>query len=145
MAEALHELTWVSDIRGALGWHGLAEYLQLWEMVADITLNTNEEAHQWRFESTGIFSTDWPTALSSLAQLPLNLGSGFGNPGHWGNAKPLFGWLSAIVAGLLTGYKRGDFHIQSIAPFATRRMKRFNICSPHVYLLDNSGSAFYSP
>ena len=29
VAEALHELTWVADIKGVLGWHGLAEYLQL--------------------------------------------------------------------------------------------------------------------
>ena len=29
VAEALLDLTWVSDIKGALGWHGLVEYLQL--------------------------------------------------------------------------------------------------------------------
>ena len=45
MAEALHELTWVTDIRGALGWLGLAEYLEIWDILAGITLNTNEDAH----------------------------------------------------------------------------------------------------
>jgi len=57
VAEAFHELTWVADIRGALGWHDLAEYLQLWDVFSDIALNDNEDAHQWRFESSGIFST----------------------------------------------------------------------------------------
>jgi len=55
--EAYHELTWVTDIPGALGWHGLAEYLQLWYMISDIALNDIEDAHLWRFESSGIFCT----------------------------------------------------------------------------------------
>jgi len=45
MAEALHELTWVTDIRVALGWQGLAEDLELWDTLAGITLNTNDDAH----------------------------------------------------------------------------------------------------
>ena len=57
VAEALHKLTWVTDIRGALGWQGLAEYLELWDTLVGITLNTNDDAHIWRFESSGTFST----------------------------------------------------------------------------------------
>jgi len=57
VAEAFHELTWVADIRGALGWHGLAEYLQLWDMLSNIALNDNTDVHQWRFEPSGNFST----------------------------------------------------------------------------------------
>ena len=53
--EALHELTWVSNIKGALGWHGLAEYLQIWDTISDITLL--EDVHLWKFESSGLFST----------------------------------------------------------------------------------------
>jgi len=45
VAEALLELTWVTDIRGALGWLGLAEYLEIWDILAGITLNTNEDVH----------------------------------------------------------------------------------------------------
>jgi hypothetical protein len=36
VAAALHELTWVSDIKGALGWHGLTEYLELYEMLSQV-------------------------------------------------------------------------------------------------------------
>jgi hypothetical protein len=57
VAEALHELTWVTDIRVALGWQGLAEYLELWDTLAGITLKTNDDAHIWRFESSGTFPT----------------------------------------------------------------------------------------
>ena len=57
VAEALHDLTWVADIKGALGWHGLAMYLQLWESISIITLNVLDDVHHWKLESSGIFST----------------------------------------------------------------------------------------
>jgi len=120
---------------------GLAEYLQLWDMFSDIALNDNEHGLNHRAS----FLPGRLIVLSSLVQPPLSLGNRFGNPGHQGNAKPSFGWPSATVAGQLTDYKREDFHIQSIAPFVTRMIKRFSIYSLHVFLLDNSGSAFYNP
>jgi len=91
-----------------------------------------------------IFLPGRPIVLFSLVQPLLSLGNGFGKPGHRGSAKPSFCLLSAIVAGQLTVYKREDFHIQSIAPSVTRMMKRFSIYLLHVFLLDNSGLAFYS-
>jgi len=57
VAEALHELTWVSDIKGPLGWHGLAEYLQLWDLISGFALNAMEDAHHWKLDSSGSFST----------------------------------------------------------------------------------------
>jgi len=57
VVEALHELTWVSDIKGPLGWHGLAEYLQLWDLISSIALNTMEDAHHWKLDASGSFST----------------------------------------------------------------------------------------
>jgi len=97
-----------------------------------------------RFEPSGNFSTRAAYRAFSLVQPLLSLENGFGKPGHRGSAKPSFGLLSAIVAGQLTVYKREDFHIQSIAPSVTRMMKRFRIYLLHVFLLDNSGLAFYS-
>ena len=99
MAEALLELTWVTDIRGALGWLGLAEYLEIWDILAGITLNTNDDAHIWRFESSGIFSTKSAYRHSSSVLLPSSLGKGYGNLGHRANAKSLYGWLSETTAG----------------------------------------------
>ncbi|XP_039855235.1 uncharacterized protein LOC120713315 [Panicum virgatum] len=60
--DALHELTWVSDIRGALGWQGLVEYLDLWDVLTDVILhvlvvNTTDDTHHWKFEASGNFSS----------------------------------------------------------------------------------------
>jgi len=55
--EALQNNSWVADIIGALGWHGLAEYLELWDTLNNWHLNTTDDVHQWKFETSGIFST----------------------------------------------------------------------------------------
>jgi hypothetical protein len=33
------------------------EYLELWDAIADFQLNTSEDYHSWKFESSGIFSS----------------------------------------------------------------------------------------
>jgi hypothetical protein len=57
VCEALQDHTWVRDIRSALGLNGLVEYLQLWDTISSITLNTTEDVHLWKFEASGVFST----------------------------------------------------------------------------------------
>ena len=57
VAEPFLELTWIADIWGAIDWHSLAKYLQLWDMLSNIALNDNTDAHQWMFEPSGNFST----------------------------------------------------------------------------------------
>jgi hypothetical protein len=51
VGEALHEQTWVSHIRGTLGWQGLTEYLKLWEELAGTWVNDTEDIHHWKFEA----------------------------------------------------------------------------------------------
>jgi len=36
---------------------GLAEYLELWDTLSNITLSTMEDHHLWKWESSGTFST----------------------------------------------------------------------------------------
>ncbi|KAG2641136.1 hypothetical protein PVAP13_2KG163196 [Panicum virgatum] len=145
VAEALHELTWVTDIRVALGWQGLAEYLELWDTLAGITLNTNDDAHIWRFESSGTFPPSRLTGHSSSVLLPSSLGKGYGNLGHRANAKSLYGWLSETTAGQQIGYKKEDYLTLTTAHFAIRRMKQSSTSSLHACSLDNSGFTFCSP
>jgi len=57
VAEALVDNTWVSDIRGALNWHGLMEYLELWDAISDVHLSSSADIHRWKFESSGFFSS----------------------------------------------------------------------------------------
>jgi len=55
--EALQENRWVSDIKNALGWLGLAEYLELWDLLAEVNLSDLEDVHRWKLEASGSFST----------------------------------------------------------------------------------------
>jgi len=55
--EAMQDHTWVRDIRSALGWRGLVEYLELWDNMAGFVLNTTDDIHHWKFEASGIYST----------------------------------------------------------------------------------------
>ena len=55
--EAMQDHTWVRDIRNTLGWHGLVEYLDLWDSIAALELNTTVDTHHWKFEASGIYST----------------------------------------------------------------------------------------
>jgi len=57
VAEALVDNTWVFDIRGALNWHGLMEYLELWDAISDVHLSSSSDIHRWKFESSGFFSS----------------------------------------------------------------------------------------
>ena len=98
--EAMQDHTWVRDIRSTLGWHGLLEYLELWDNIAAFELNTTVDFHHWKFEASGIYSTRSSYRnFFLLVPSPSNLGSGFGNLGHLANARLLFGWLFEIAAG----------------------------------------------
>jgi hypothetical protein len=55
--EAMQGGGWAADIKRALGWLALAEYLELWNILADVNLDGSYDVHQWKFEASGIFST----------------------------------------------------------------------------------------
>ena len=57
MKEALQVNRWVSDIRNALGWLGLAEYLEIWDLISGVNLSDLEDVHYWKPEASGSFST----------------------------------------------------------------------------------------
>jgi len=57
VAEALLGNSWVADIKGPLGWLGLVEYLELWDMLAGVNLNNTDDIHRWKPEASGEFST----------------------------------------------------------------------------------------
>jgi hypothetical protein len=44
VADALHDQSWPSDIKGALSMTGLAEYFQLWDIIHDFYLTTKEDS-----------------------------------------------------------------------------------------------------
>jgi hypothetical protein len=55
--DALTDMRWVSDIRGALTVAVLDEYLELWDMLSEVVLQPNvAETHTWRFAASGQYS-----------------------------------------------------------------------------------------
>ena len=112
----------------------LTEYLELWDMLVGVTLNDNEDAHKWKPEASGLFSTRSTYRSFFIGSSTLNLGRKYGSQGYLGNAKHLCGWLFGIIVGLHIVYKKEVFLILSIALSATRRRKTFNTSLSHVLL-----------
>ena len=55
--EALTNRRWVSDIKGALTWGVLVDYLHLWNAIADVVLQPNsEDKHIFSIASNGQYS-----------------------------------------------------------------------------------------
>jgi len=55
--EAMTEMRWISDIRGALTVDVLAEYLVLWDLLSDVVLQPEiEDTHIWQFSASGRYS-----------------------------------------------------------------------------------------
>ena len=55
--EALTEMKWVQDIRGATTVPVLIEFFKLWDLLSDLTLQpVVDDAHIWQFSSSGVYS-----------------------------------------------------------------------------------------
>ena len=56
--EAITEMRWISDIRGALTIDVLAEYLALEDLISDVVLQSEiEDNHICQFSASGKYST----------------------------------------------------------------------------------------
>jgi hypothetical protein len=142
--DALHELTWVSDIRGALGWQGLVEYLDLWDVLTDVILHGTDDTHHWKFEASGNFS-------SKSAYRAFFAGSVSFEPWkrlwkYWAPSKcKTFIWLAIVTSvGRLTVYKKEGSLTLLAARCATKKKRQSNIYSPHVSSPDSFGLASFN-
>lgn len=58
VAQALNNRTWVSDISGALTVQVLIDYLLIWDLVEDISLQQGTpDQHLWRLTRSGVYSS----------------------------------------------------------------------------------------
>ncbi|GJN09811.1 hypothetical protein PR202_ga27851 [Eleusine coracana subsp. coracana] len=59
VAEALENGTWLQDIYncGGLSWHGIREFLRLWDYLLNIALADQEDHHIWKYEASGCYSS----------------------------------------------------------------------------------------
>jgi hypothetical protein len=95
VSQILHltNLTWISDIQGALTVGVMVDYLHLWDILADFLLQPNvEDRHIWRFSSDGQYSAKTAYKRFFVGFILSNHGKGFGRLGHHPNAASLFGW-----------------------------------------------------
>ena len=58
VSDALENRSWILDIKGALTVEVLAEYLQLWDLLEGVELQSEiEDTHIWSFSASGNFTT----------------------------------------------------------------------------------------
>ena len=49
---------WITDIKGALTLDVLVEYLALWDLLSEVSLQLNEEdTHVWQFSASGQYTS----------------------------------------------------------------------------------------
>ncbi|WVZ88091.1 hypothetical protein U9M48_034644 [Paspalum notatum var. saurae] len=58
VAQALHNRTWVADITGALSVQVLFEYLLIWDLMEDTSLQQDvPDQHHWKLTQSGVYSS----------------------------------------------------------------------------------------
>ncbi|WVZ50907.1 hypothetical protein U9M48_002113, partial [Paspalum notatum var. saurae] len=57
VAQALHNRAWASDFVGAFTVQFLVEFLQLWDVVEEVTLGEGPDQHLWKFTQSGCYTS----------------------------------------------------------------------------------------
>uniref|UniRef100_A0A0A9D1I1 Uncharacterized protein n=1 Tax=Arundo donax TaxID=35708 RepID=A0A0A9D1I1_ARUDO len=79
--EGLTNCTWVSDIQGALTVGAIIDYLHLWDLLSDFTLQVDiEDKHIWQFLDNT--QPNRPMRAFFLEPYSLGLGRKYGRVGH---------------------------------------------------------------
>ena len=80
--EAMTEMRWISDIRGALTVDVLAEYLALWDLLSDVVLQPEiEDTHIWQFSASGRHSAKSAYEAMFIGAIQFDHGKGSGKVG----------------------------------------------------------------
>jgi len=107
--EAMQDNTWVRDIRSALGWRGLVQYLDLWDSLATIELNGTDDTNLWKFEASGTYSTRSAHRNSFAGSITFEPWKQLWKSWAPSKCKTFCGWQLGIVAGLQIDYKKRGF------------------------------------
>ena len=123
--DALTNQTWISDIKGARTVGVMVDFLLLWDVLSDFSLQPGvEDRHIWRFSSDGesirprLHTRDFLWGLYLLSPV-----KEFGRPGRHPNAASLFGWWLTTVVGQRIALHAVDYLILSTALCVTRLQK----------------------
>ena len=140
--EALQGNSWIANIKGALGWFGFTEYLDLWDMLVGVTLNDNEDTHKWKPEASCLFLTRLSYRSFFTSSITFEPWKKLWKSWAPGKCKT-FVWLAIRnLVGLIV-YKKEVFLILSVALYDQE--EKIQHSSSHVFLHGNSGMPSCSP
>jgi hypothetical protein len=57
VADGLQANCWARDIQGVLGIHEIGQYLQVWQLLASVTLTDEPDKLVWRWTASGVYTT----------------------------------------------------------------------------------------
>jgi hypothetical protein len=57
VADGLQANRWARDIQGVLGIHEIGQYLQVWQLLASVTLTDEPDKLVWRWTASGVYTT----------------------------------------------------------------------------------------
>jgi hypothetical protein len=107
---ALVDENWVADIQGEIFLEALLEYLELWDILAEVELQEGAwDKHIWRLFASGVYTAKSAYDVlfeGAVSFTPLNV---FGSPRHLLSAISLCGWLLTTGVGQQTGLLREAF------------------------------------
>ena len=143
VSQAVHNRSWVSNIKGALTVQVLFEYLHIWELLEEVIIQPDTpDTLVWRLSSSGCYiAANLLMKLCSLAPSNSTLGSECGRFGLLESASFLCGWPLALNNRCWTldrRPKRGC-PISRLAPCVTRLLNQSTMSSLPVCWPGRSG------
>lgn len=115
----------------------------IWDAISEIHLNFTD-LHQWKFESSGIFSTRSPHRAFFIGAIHFESWKRLWKAWTPNKCK-IFVWLVIHNRCWTADHLRRGLQPQTTAPSATKKMRQPNTYSLLVCMPGNSGSAFRSP
>jgi len=98
--EAMTELRWVRDIRGATTVAVLAEYFRLWDLLSEVVLQPDvDDSHVWKFSASGSYSAKSAYEGFFNGAVQFRPWERIWKSWALGNASFSCGWLHIIGAG----------------------------------------------
>jgi len=115
----------------------------IWDAISEIHLNFTD-LHQWKFESSGIFSTRSPYRAFFIGAIHFESWKRLWKAWTPNKCK-IFVWLVIHNRCWTADHLRRGLQPQTTAPSATKKIRQPNTYSLLVCMPGNSGSAFWIP
>jgi hypothetical protein len=127
--EAIRDNLWINDISGSLSVGALADFLCLWDMVAQVDLCLDkEDKHIFRLAANGKYSAKAAYERLFLGSVEFEPYERIGKLGLRLNVGSFYGWLLIRSVGRQIDLKSGVWIIRKDVLFVTRKGRQLIIC-----------------